>query len=117
MAEQHRCSETVFSGERWDFGGHPCSIKASVLEDGRWWCKRHSPAAKAARAAARDMKGDERVAAVNAATADLERLINRAGLYGAHPTKPTWAKFGDPPTGIYVPLEVLRDLVERMGGS
>ena len=47
--EPHICSKRVFSGERWDMGGHPCSRKATVERDGKWWCTQHDPAREEAR--------------------------------------------------------------------
>ena len=41
------CSETVYPSGSW--GGHSCLINASVFEDGKWWCTRHSPSGKRAR--------------------------------------------------------------------
>ena len=39
----NKCSERVFSNDRADFGGHMCRNKASVLRDGKWYCKIHDP--------------------------------------------------------------------------
>lgn len=41
------CSERVFSGDRMDIGGHTCGTNATILEDGKWWCKRHTKDGKA----------------------------------------------------------------------
>ncbi len=38
------CSERVFSGERNDTGGHMCGTPPSTLENGKWWCWRHTSA-------------------------------------------------------------------------
>ena len=46
---RRRCSQHVFSDAR---GGDSCQISATVLEDGKWWCKRHTEAAKEKRKAA-----------------------------------------------------------------
>lgn len=46
---EHYCSKWVFSGYRWDFGGHQCGNAGTVFEDGKWWCKRHTKAAEQAR--------------------------------------------------------------------
>ena len=37
------CSFRIFSGERWDFGGHGCSKPAKHERDGRWFCGMHTP--------------------------------------------------------------------------
>ena len=52
-----RCSKRVFGGERNDFSGHSCGIPATVLENDKWWCKRHTKEGEARRRA----KSDERV--------------------------------------------------------
>lgn len=86
-AERRECSERIFSGQ-WDIGGHQCSFKPALqTEDGRWWCKRHHPDAKHARAVARDAAMRE--------------------------TKPIHGAFNDPPTGAFITVEALRGLLER----
>lgn len=57
MRAKKSCSKQVFSGERNDFSGHRCGIPATILEDGKWWCKRHTKEGKARREA----KSDERI--------------------------------------------------------
>lgn len=44
-----RCAYRVFTGERSDFGGHPCLSGATVQENGKGWCRTHAPSAAAAR--------------------------------------------------------------------
>ena len=44
---KHYCSERVFTGDRMDIGGHMCGTPATILEDDKWWCKRHTKEGKA----------------------------------------------------------------------
>ena len=53
--DQQRCSEKVANNERW-VNVFPCRRKGVVEEDGKWWCKQHSPSAKKARREARSAK-------------------------------------------------------------
>lgn len=113
--ERHACSERIFTGARWDMGGHMCSINAKYQDDeGNWWCKRHLPDSKAARAAARDMKQRELNARRDDAQAAIQGLLDRIGLQG-YPTRQGFSKFGDPPTGAYVPHAALQALADRIG--
>lgn len=84
MSESMKCSKRVFSGQRWDFGGHPCQRKAIVERDGKWWCRMHDPlevkrrdearqAARAAEWAEKDRRLDDALAtARKAALYDTE---------------------------------------------
>lgn len=42
----HRCCKRVYAGT---FSGHPCKIPAALEKEGKWYCKRHDPAAVEAR--------------------------------------------------------------------
>lgn len=53
MTEKHPCSKRVFGGERCVMRGHLCCFAGVVFEDGKWWCKKHSPSFLAAKEAAR----------------------------------------------------------------
>lgn len=57
------CAKHVFSGSRWDFGGHRCSKKAVVQEDGKGWCKIHAPSYEKAKHERQASKWKEEAAA------------------------------------------------------
>lgn len=47
MAEKHTCCAEVLRGTEWRPRKEACGCKASVERDGKWYCKRHDPVAKA----------------------------------------------------------------------
>lgn len=59
-----RCSIRVFSGHRWDMGGHPCAKPATMEHKGKRYCKLHYPPNVAAKRAAQTerwrQQGDQR---------------------------------------------------------
>lgn len=113
-AERRQCSERIFTGARWDMAGHMCSVNAKHQDDeGRWWCKRHHPDSKAAKAAADRMKEQELIERKSTIEADIQRLLNRIGVRG-YPTRSLAGRFGDPPTGAYIPTDALRELADRI---
>lgn len=57
--ERKQCFKQVFSGERCDMGGHPCTRNATVFANGNWWCGIHSPEAVAARDKAKRERWDK----------------------------------------------------------
>lgn len=74
MGEKHQCAKWVFSGERWDCGGHACRKGASYFEDNKWWCKIHAPSVAAKREANLRAKWDAENAAASAASARRARI-------------------------------------------
>lgn len=52
MSTKHQCSKRVFSGARWDTGGHQCTKRGKVEVDGKWYCAIHSPDGETKRNAA-----------------------------------------------------------------
>ena len=44
-----KCSYWIFSGERGDMAGHPCSLRGVVTAGGKLFCHVHDPEAVAAR--------------------------------------------------------------------
>lgn len=69
MSDRQGCAKRVFSGARWDFGGHMCSRVGRYQDptDGKWYCKTHLPANVKAR-------DDERKAAYQQARNVEEQL-------------------------------------------
>ena len=61
---EHRCK--IFRG----WSSHVCGKRASLNEDGQWWCRTHAPSSVAARAAKREAKRAPHQAA-------LDRRIKR----------------------------------------
>jgi len=57
MTEQHKCAQDISD----DFGAgfRDCARHGTVFEDGKWWCKQHSPSSTRARQAASDLRRDE----------------------------------------------------------
>lgn len=53
-----RCSKNIFSGARWDFGGHQCPNKAVIESDGKPYCKIHDPEYEKAKKKAQEKKWD-----------------------------------------------------------
>ena len=43
---EHRCAASVFGD---DVRSYQCSRRASVVEDGKWWCRQHAPSFERAR--------------------------------------------------------------------
>lgn len=83
--EKHQCSERVYTGARWDFGGHACGYRGVLQsEDGKWWCKKHHPDTVAARQQAkiaeRDADRQSRKAEVAAADALSGKLSALLGV-------------------------------------
>lgn len=52
MSERKFCAATLWK----DMHRSSCSRSGSVYENGRWWCKQHSPSAVAKRAADSDAR-------------------------------------------------------------
>ena len=49
---EHQCVHKIFRG----WGSHICGVRASLNEDGKWWCRAHAPSCVAARDAKREAK-------------------------------------------------------------
>lgn len=121
-----QCSKRVYSGARWDFGGHLCGTPATLqTPDGKWWCKRHHPDNTAAKAAADRAKADaEREAeraVVDRTDTVLDRLRKAVGVSVGYASQSPLAlvnrKFG-PATGAWFTaneLEYLAELLEHRG--
>lgn len=121
-----QCAKRVYSGARWDFGGHPCGTPATLqTPDGKWWCKRHHPdhvAAKerAALAVAVSRADAEQVvmAKTDAALARLRKAAGAPVGYASQaPPALAARKFG-PATGAWFKiseLEHLAELLEKRG--
>lgn len=80
----HRCSQRIFTGARWDFGGHMCTKPAKHQSpDGKWWCSIHDPERRAARDKARreeaERAADARRRAADRATGIAARIADRVG--------------------------------------
>lgn len=61
MIERHQCSARVNGEGQWGaFHPHQCQKSAVVQEDGKWWCKVHSPSYKAAKESENRRIYDER---------------------------------------------------------
>ena len=54
MYYKPNCSKRVYTGARWDWGGHMCSKPGTVQVNDKWYCSTHSPAAEEKRKAAQD---------------------------------------------------------------
>ena len=110
MNDEPQCSETVYSGERWDFTGHQCSRKGKEEYDGKWYCRQHNPEAVAEKQARKDAEREEFRVADLAARAVLTAEARRLGV---HP-RFTWAAGADmyreSPTGLSIHLDDLRRL-------
>ena len=64
MSEQKRCCERVYGPGRWSIG-HQCTSKAKIEHDGRHYCGRHDPQAKAKKEAERMKEIQDKYAAAN----------------------------------------------------
>lgn len=91
--ERKDCSEKVCPSGEWRARG--CMVSATVFEDGKWWCKKHSPSYKqkiadegradAERRNAEALQARDRADAILAhlaelgvkATRDYSRLVRR----------------------------------------
>ena len=121
-----RCSEHVFSGARYDFGGHSCTKPAKVTVDGKPYCAIHDPAAVAARRQEADRvwqaervaerrKRDARDEQARRAEAYPELLATLKALVDWAAFESSWAragKAGEEPEGH--PLRAARDLIRRL---
>jgi len=74
--DQQMCSEQVSDHGRW-VNYYPCKRKGIVEEDGKWWCKQHSPSDKKAKREARSAKY-EKESAVRRAGWDKELAMRVA---------------------------------------
>ena len=66
MAEKHACCAEVWRGTEWRPRKEACGCKASFERDGKWYCKRHDPVAKAE-------KQEEKQRVANAEWAVMEK--------------------------------------------
>ena len=107
---EHACSKRVYSGERWDFGGHPCSRKGTVERDGRWWCKQHDPEAMKAREAKRDAAYRAEQEVKEATIRSAQALIDRLGAGRPHYSSVT----GKPTGGVTLTAEEAASLADRL---
>lgn len=69
----HRCSGMVKGNSIW-IGESRCTAKASVKEDGEWYCKRHMPSKLKQKQALQRRESEQRIA-------KNRRLNNRLALY------------------------------------
>jgi len=80
-----QCSVRVYSGARWDFSGHQCSMAAKVERDGKWYCTKHDPVRIKAKREEECRKWDARIeheAQIRAAeAAEAAEQKRRAALY------------------------------------
>lgn len=75
------CSKRIYSDARWDFNGHMCLRKGVVqTENGKWWCRQHSPEGEAARNAKKDAKARAEREREDALTKTAEDLRARLGM-------------------------------------
>lgn len=68
-----QCSKRIYSGQRWDIMGHPCSRKAVVERDGKAYCRQHDPEVERLRRAKQE-------AEYQARRAEQERLFHISKL-------------------------------------
>lgn len=82
MAEKHTCcAQARAGGDRWNRRYKPCGKAASVCDDGKWYCKTHSPSLRKAKFMARaearsnGYKAQQAQQAQDAADAELGRRV------------------------------------------
>lgn len=111
-----RCTAKVSTaGDIWSRHEVTCSRRATVVVDGRGYCKQHSPDSVAAKQAKRASEAQELRDARGAAEERLHRLAQRLGV-DACGYKVWTAKWGDPFTGIslsFEDAERIADALER----
>jgi len=65
-----QCSASV-----WDvWHSHRCHRNGTVHEEGKWWCKQHSPSAEKARREASKARWDAKMNRLSAPDREIERL-------------------------------------------
>jgi hypothetical protein len=112
--QQHACSQRVYSGARWDFGGHLCKIAAKRQdEQGRWWCTRHHPDAKGAKKAEQEERYKSQAEAKRHAHARITAALEELRIVG-WPQTGMGARFGEAPTGAFISVEQLEALADRL---
>lgn len=87
---RHQCCKRIYSGARWDIGGHPCARNATVQQDGRWWCSMHTPEAVARQEAAKDARWRAEREAEEAVRDAARALAQRLG--GGQPDYDTFSR-------------------------
>ena len=76
--DKPRCSKTVFTGERWDFGGHGCTRQGKVQVGAKWFCKFHDPKEEEKRDKAKRERWDQESKARDAKwKAEADREVKR----------------------------------------
>lgn len=105
-----KCAKTVYTGARWDFTGHPCSLAAKVERDGEWYCTRHDPQRETARRETRQAKWDAEEAAQRDQRDRAYALARRLGV--GHPYFHTLR--GGYTGGVVLTAEEAQMLVNRM---
>jgi hypothetical protein len=78
---KHNCSKRIFTGERNDFDGHMCSTPATILEDSKWWCKRHTKEGQARRKTKSDERTRTFLEGINKDIAQHEEMRRRSRLF------------------------------------
>lgn len=110
MSTENPCSKRVYSGNRWDFGGHMCRNKAAVERHGKWWCKRHDPEAEKAREERERAKWraeDERKKSI---FRSAESLVEKLGV-----GTPAWSSITREHTGgVTLTAEEAASLADRL---
>ena len=43
QTKKHQCEKRIYTGARYDWGGHLCSQKGTIEVDGKWYCVIHNP--------------------------------------------------------------------------
>ncbi len=76
----HQCSHTSFA----HYEKHRCYREGAVEEDGKWWCRQHSPSAKKTRVDKRDARGKAQDALRDALhrRSNVEALVLHAARLG-----------------------------------
>ncbi len=74
-----KCSKTIYTGERWDFTGHPCSRTATVERDGTQYCTQHDPQREVARRETRQQQWNAEEAAQRDTKESASALAARLG--------------------------------------
>ena len=120
------CSAHVFSGARYDFGGHRCTKPVKVTLNGKSYCAIHDPAHVEAQKQERNRvwqaervaerrKRDARDEQARRAEAYPELLATLKALVDWAAFESSWAragKAGEEPEGH--PLRAARDLIRRL---
>lgn len=107
MSSSNRCAKTVFSGERWDIGGHRCGRKPL---EGSQFCSLHDPEAVARRLT--DAKAQERPGGSPSSVKANTRVTLRL-VWEDEETQPRWTSRGKLMALTHLTVTVLEGELEQ----